>query len=187
MSQIDLGPNRRARPAPLDVVVQRVERSSGGFVRVTFGGPALKSFVWPGPASHLKFFPVFETTDRGELRQEDAAGSRPLSRTYTPRSFDARAHELVIEFLLHATDPQHCGPVARNLAFVHESAFRGRRIDWRPTWSGHCFAQMTAGCRDLQPFSMREFMCRRGRSSRRTLRSLTDLGSMTPGSTASRG
>jgi NADPH-dependent ferric siderophore reductase len=93
-------PGRRARPAPLDVEVVRVEQQSGGFVRVVLGGSALEAFVWPGPGSHLKFFPpVAEELSRLESAGEPAP--RPASRTYTPRSFDPARGELSIDFLLH--------------------------------------------------------------------------------------
>src|ERR1700722_2772978 len=93
-------PGRRARPAPLDVEVVRVEQQRGGFVRVVLGGSALEAFVWPGPGSHLKFFPPVDE----ELSLAEGAGEpapRPASRTYTPRSFDPARGELSIDFLLH--------------------------------------------------------------------------------------
>jgi NADPH-dependent ferric siderophore reductase len=93
-------PGRRARPAPLDVEVVRVEPQSGGFVRIVLGGSALEAFVWPGAGSHLKFFPpVAEAISIAERVGEPAP--RPSSRTYTPRSFDPARGELAIDFLLH--------------------------------------------------------------------------------------
>jgi len=92
--------SRRVRPAPLDVEVVRVEKQSGGFVRVVLGGGALEAFVWPGAGSHLKFFPpVAEEISPAERAGEPAP--RPPSRTYTPRSFDPARGELSIDFLLH--------------------------------------------------------------------------------------
>jgi NADPH-dependent ferric siderophore reductase len=91
---------RRSRPAPLEVEVVRVEKQSGGFVRVVLGGGALEAFVWPGAGSHLKFFPpVAEETPRAERAGEPAP--RPQSRTYTPRSFDPATGEISVDFLLH--------------------------------------------------------------------------------------
>lgn len=91
---------RRVRPAPLDVEVIRVEKQSGGFVRVVLGGGALEAFVWPGAGSHLKFFPPVTEGISSEERGGEAA-PRPPSRTYTPRSFDSARGELAIDFLLH--------------------------------------------------------------------------------------
>jgi NADPH-dependent ferric siderophore reductase len=91
---------RRARPAPIDVQVVRVEEQNGGFLRVVLGGGALEAFVWPGAGSHLKFFPSVA----GETSLAKGAGEpapRPPSRTYTPRSFDPTRGELSIDFLLH--------------------------------------------------------------------------------------
>ena len=103
MSEAAQGPENSVRPAPLDVEVVRVERRAGGFVRVTFSGAALGGFVWPGPTSHLKFFPPQLTqydSDAGAV-----GATRPLSRTYTPRSFDPATRELVVDFLLHGDGP----------------------------------------------------------------------------------
>jgi NADPH-dependent ferric siderophore reductase len=91
---------RRVRPAPLDVEVIRVEKQSGGFVRVVLGGGALEAFVWPGAGSHLKFFPPAATEISPPIREGEPP-PRPPSRTYTPRSFDPARGELVIDFLLH--------------------------------------------------------------------------------------
>jgi NADPH-dependent ferric siderophore reductase len=91
---------RRNRPAPIDVEVVRVEPQSGSFVRVVLGGGALEAFVWPGAGSHLKFFPpADDAAARADVPGEPAP--RPPSRTYTPRSFDAKSGELAIDFLLH--------------------------------------------------------------------------------------
>ncbi|HEY5273624.1 MAG TPA: siderophore-interacting protein [Acidimicrobiales bacterium] len=91
---------RRARPAPLDVEVVRVEPQGGGFVRVVLGGDALEAFVWPGAGSHLKFFPSV-SVDSSPVTRAGESAPRPPSRTYTPRSFDAARGELSIDFLLH--------------------------------------------------------------------------------------
>lgn len=105
MSEVDLGASRRVRPAPLDVEVHHVERRPGGFVRVTFVGSALEAFVWPGPGSHLKFFPPSEDAARTVRPGERVVTPRPISRTYTPRSFNATTNELVVEFLIHGEGP----------------------------------------------------------------------------------
>lgn len=104
MSEVDQGLRRRVRPAPLDVEVVHVDRRAGGFVRVTFSGDALEAFVWPGPTSHLKFFPPSELMPADQA-SDGLAPTRPVSRTYTPRSFDASTRELVVDFLIHGDGP----------------------------------------------------------------------------------
>lgn len=92
---------RRSRPAPLDVQVERIEHRPGGFLRVTLSGESLTAFVWPGPASHLKFFPPSEDQQPEVISIDATPSRRRISRTYTPRSFDALHHFLDIDFLLH--------------------------------------------------------------------------------------
>jgi NADPH-dependent ferric siderophore reductase len=64
-------------------------------LRVVFSGPQLEGFAWNGPAAHIKLI----------LGPPGAAGERPLSRTYTPRHFDAARRELTVDFVLHGTGP----------------------------------------------------------------------------------
>ena len=92
---------RRTRPAPIDADVVRVESRSGGFVRVVFGGASMSAFAWPGAASHLKFLPP---SDESTTTPPETDG-RPISRTYTPRSFNAAGGELTIDFLIHGQGP----------------------------------------------------------------------------------
>lgn len=105
MSTTETQPPRRTRPAPIDVEVESVERQPGGVVRVSFTGEALAGFAWPGAASHLKFFLPMADDSSGGSRDPDSPAPRPLSRTYTPRAYDAAKQLLAIDFLLHGEGP----------------------------------------------------------------------------------
>jgi NADPH-dependent ferric siderophore reductase len=127
LPQQDARLGRQGRPAPIDVEVGAVESPVGGFVRVTFRGASLDSFRWPGPASHLKFFPP-----PGPEDQEPAdPARRPLSRTYTPRSFDATKGELVVEFLLHGAGP--AAAWARSAQVGARAKISLPRATWSPS------------------------------------------------------
>lgn len=71
-----------------EVEVVRVEPVGSGFASVTFQGDDLADFVSLSFDDHIKF--MF-TDEAGE----------PLSRDYTPRSYDRAARTLTIEFALH--------------------------------------------------------------------------------------
>jgi NADPH-dependent ferric siderophore reductase len=85
----------RPRRARYDSVVQRIETLTPRMLRVVFTGPELANFAWNGPAAHIKLI----------LGPPAAAGERGLSRTYTPRHFDAARHELTVDFVLHGEGP----------------------------------------------------------------------------------
>jgi NADPH-dependent ferric siderophore reductase len=86
----------RPRKARYTTTVQQVQRLTPRMTRVVFGGPALAAFNWNGPAAHIKLF-------LGPISAD--ADARPLSRTYTPRHFDAAKHELTVDFVLHGEGP----------------------------------------------------------------------------------
>lgn len=103
-------PRRVVRPAE----VIRTERISPTFQRLVVGGADLANFQPGKPASHVKL--ILPDTD-GQLplvKTEDGWGFPPppegtppgpppfTVRTYTPRSWDAGAGELTIDFALHA-------------------------------------------------------------------------------------
>jgi NADPH-dependent ferric siderophore reductase len=77
----------RPRKPRYAATVQRVERLTPRMLRIVFGGPELTGFNWNGPAAHIKLI----------------LGS--LSRTYTPRHFDAARGELTVDFVLHGEGP----------------------------------------------------------------------------------
>lgn len=85
-------PRKPRHPA----TVVRVQRLTPRMVRIVFGGAALSAFNWNGPAAHIKL--IMGATDADP-------DSRPLSRTYTPRHFDAQRLELTVDFVLHGTGP----------------------------------------------------------------------------------
>jgi NADPH-dependent ferric siderophore reductase len=88
-----VNPPRKPRYA---ATVQRVQRLTPRMLRIVFGGPALAGFNWNGPAAHIKLI-------LGEIDADPQ--TRPLSRTYTPRRFDAQRLELTVDFVLHGTGP----------------------------------------------------------------------------------
>jgi NADPH-dependent ferric siderophore reductase len=87
-----LNPPRKPRYA---ATVQRVQRLTPRMIRIVFGGPALAGFIWNGPAAHIKLI----------LGVDADPQTRPPSRTYTPRHFDAQRLELTVDFVLHGTGP----------------------------------------------------------------------------------
>ena len=86
--------DNRPRKQRYAATVQRVQQLTPRMIRVVFGGPALAAFNWNGPAAHVK---LILGTDTPEVRAP--------SRTYTPRHFDAAAHELTVDFVLHGVGP----------------------------------------------------------------------------------
>ena len=99
---------RRVRPKPRTVQVSRVEKPTPGCVRVTFSGEELKGYAMTGPAAHIKVYFAAPGEPRPVLPEWGPEGpvlaegqKMPLSRTYTPRSYDAESNELVVEFVLH--------------------------------------------------------------------------------------
>ena len=80
----------RPRSEPRRITVRDVRPLSPAMRRITFAGDELATFVWPGPAAHVKLiFP----------------GPESPVRTYTPRRFDAGALELDIDFVVHGDGP----------------------------------------------------------------------------------
>jgi NADPH-dependent ferric siderophore reductase len=74
--------------------------------RVTFGGADLATFVWSGPAAHIKI--IFPEPGLGldTVALPEPDGPRPTTtRTYTPRRFDAAALTLDVDFVLHGDGP----------------------------------------------------------------------------------
>jgi NADPH-dependent ferric siderophore reductase len=86
--------DNRPRKQRYAATVQRVQRLTARMIRVVFGGPALAGFNWNGPAAHIKL-----------ILGADTPEVRAPSRTYTPRHFDAAAHELTVDFVLHGAGP----------------------------------------------------------------------------------
>jgi NADPH-dependent ferric siderophore reductase len=92
--------------------VHEVSRLTPNMVRVVVGGAALAGFVSAAHDDHVKLFfpqpgqdkPVLPTlTPNGPVYPE--GGQRPAARDYTPRSYDAAANTLTIDFVLHGEGP----------------------------------------------------------------------------------
>ena len=92
--------------------VREVTPLTPKMLRVVVGGEALAGFVSAAHDDHVKVFfpqpgqeqPVLPTpSPNGPIYPEGAA--RPAARDYTPRRYDAAAHTLVIDFVLHGDGP----------------------------------------------------------------------------------
>jgi NADPH-dependent ferric siderophore reductase len=89
--------------------VLRVTRVTPHLVRVTLGGDELEGFTSLGFDDHVKlFFPDATGALPRPVMGPDGLnfpGGRPPMRDYTPRSFDAAARTLDIEFAVHEAGP----------------------------------------------------------------------------------
>ncbi len=102
-SSTDARPSR-PRPTPRRIEVLKIQPLSAHMTRITFGGAGLAGFEWRGPAGHLKLTVPDEGQHEAPMPQDDGPRS-VLMRTYTPRSFDAKALLLDVDFVLHAYGP----------------------------------------------------------------------------------
>lgn len=112
MNQQQTAAIQRRRPPPMMVEVTRVDRLTPHMVRVVFAGEALAGFTTNGPAEHIKVFLPRPGQERPILPEWGPSGpvfaegqERPLSRTYTPRLWDAGRQELSVDFLIHGHGP----------------------------------------------------------------------------------
>ncbi len=94
----------RPRPTPRRIEVTQIRLLSPHMARITFGGPDLAGFEWRGPAGHLKLTVPDAGQHEAPMPKDDGPRS-VLMRTYTPRSFDAKALRLDVDFVLHAYGP----------------------------------------------------------------------------------
>jgi NADPH-dependent ferric siderophore reductase len=95
MNSPDQAPAGRPRRARYGSAVHSIEQLTPRMLRIVFSGPELERFIWNGPAAHIKLI----------LGPPPAEGERGLSRTYTPRYFDAAKRELTVDFVLHGEGP----------------------------------------------------------------------------------
>lgn len=128
--------------------VERAERISPHFMRVTIGGEDVQRFTWQGFDQWVRLaIPVADTAGlqrmpdtfgvKGWLRYLTVPkGIRPVVRNYTLRDWRADAGELDIDFVVHGTDGV-AGPWAAaatrgdELAFIDQGCgWRGLRSDW---------------------------------------------------------
>jgi NADPH-dependent ferric siderophore reductase len=94
----------RPRSNPRRITVRDVQRLSPAMRRITFAGDELATFVWPGPAAHVKL--IFPEPGSHVLPSYAPDGPRPATmRTYTPRRFDPATNEIEIDFVLHGAGP----------------------------------------------------------------------------------
>ena len=105
---------RRQRPRPTyrTVQVQRINRITPHMVRITVSGQEMEGFASRGPAEHIKVFFPKQGEERPVLPVWGPDGplyaegqERPISRTYTPVSWNPDTLELEIDFLIHGDGP----------------------------------------------------------------------------------
>ena len=93
--------------------VRHVERPTPKVARVTLTGAALDGFITLSPEDHVKVFfprdgetdPVMPVLGPNGLQPPPARSRKPIGRDFTPRSYHAARHELVLEFFLHGRGP----------------------------------------------------------------------------------
>lgn len=122
--------------------VERAERISPHFVRVTLGGEDLTRFTWLGFDQWVRLaIPVSEKSDldrmpqtfdlKGWLRYVVVPkGVRPVVRNYTLRQHRPQAHEIDIDFVVHGTEGV-AGPWAGQAAPGDQVAFIDQGCGWR--------------------------------------------------------
>lgn len=100
------------RPAPrLLTTVHDTRWLSPSMRRIRLTGPDLTRFIWPGPASHLKLvLPLDDTpwpteTDPNDGNGDYLAPERVITRTYTPRHWDAVNQLLTLDIFVHGDGP----------------------------------------------------------------------------------
>ena len=84
------------------LTVRQVQRLTPHMIRITLGGEDLQGFTSLGFDDHVKLIFADAATDPLALSTD---GPRPPMRDYTPRSFDAVAQTLEIDFALHDAGP----------------------------------------------------------------------------------
>ncbi len=108
-----------------------VEWLSRGLVRVSFTGEALRGIPELDCTDHyIKFFFPPEGAeyswpfDPGHLRETLPPAQRPVTRTYTVRSFNRETNVMAVDFVVHG-DVGLAGPWASNAAVGDRIGFRG--------------------------------------------------------------
>jgi len=79
-----------AKPSPRILTVVAKQSLSNNMVRITLGGEQLENFPQDQESGYVKL--VFPSSD---------PTAKPIMRSYTIRSFDAQALELVLDFVVH--------------------------------------------------------------------------------------
>lgn len=105
---------RRVRQIPVvrAAEVKRVQWLTPRMRRVVFAGQQLSGFDSPGFDDHVKLFLPAAGEARPNLPTVGPSGiifpegrRRPIMRDFTPRSFNNKTGELVIDFAIHASGP----------------------------------------------------------------------------------
>jgi NADPH-dependent ferric siderophore reductase len=114
-------PRKRPQRVPRRVTVSRIERLTPRMRRISFQGPDLATFTWPGPAAHLKL--LFSEEPR-------------ITRTYTPRRFDPATLTLEVDFVLHGEGPGStwAAQAAVGQEIVVMGPARGYEVDSQAAW-----------------------------------------------------
>lgn len=94
-------PEKKKRPSPRRVRVEKIERLTPRVLSIRFAGEDLKQFSEPKPAAHLKLLFADDAAFEDPSRLFEPGMSRPTARTYTPRRFDRDAGTIDVEFILH--------------------------------------------------------------------------------------
>ncbi|GAA2095913.1 siderophore-interacting protein [Microlunatus panaciterrae] len=120
------------------ITVARTEQLTPDMVRVTFTGDDLATLPdLPFTDHYVKlFFPPAGADyawpfDPDELRERLPADQRPVTRTYTIRSFDRGTGELAIDFVVHG-DEGLAGPWAARARPGDSIGFSGPGGAWAP-------------------------------------------------------
>ncbi len=99
-------PMRRPAPVFHPVSVADVSQLTPHMRRITFTGGKLAEYPNDGPATHFKL--LLPAPGQTEIALPAAGPDglvwpepRPIRRTYTPRSIDREARQLVVDFVLH--------------------------------------------------------------------------------------
>ncbi|WP_019136274.1 siderophore-interacting protein [Cellulomonas massiliensis] len=134
----------RPRPAPLVAEVVRTEHLTPHLVRVVVGGPAMAAFE-PSPYadSYVKLVMLPAAAGPARPRRPDGrldldavraalpADDQPRLRSYTVRAFDAGAHELTLDVVVHG-DAGVVGPWAAGAHPGDEVLVVGPGGAWSP-------------------------------------------------------
>ncbi|MDQ0424439.1 siderophore-interacting protein [Cellulomonas iranensis] len=132
------------RPAPVLGEVVRTERLTPHLVRVVLGGPSLRPLTAPTcadsyvklgfvPAGVLDDCPLAPDgrVDLAGLRALLPAGVQPRQRAYTVRAWDAAAHELTVDLVVHG-DEGLAGPWAAAAVPADRVLVHGPGGAWDP-------------------------------------------------------
>ena len=122
----------------MHALVVSTSRLTPGMVRVVLGGGDLEGFVMPEstdaylnlaiPPAGAPYDAVF---DPRQVREEHPRETWPTRRRYTVRAWDAEAHELTIDFVVHG-DRGVAGPWAAAAAPGDVLVFEGPGSGYRP-------------------------------------------------------